>query len=402
MFDLVASLLLFVIGFVTSSLNCILWELLETIDPLRNPYVDHYHWSITAFSTGIFLTVFKETTIAFLFLGFSLPLMIYENDLNNPNKLRKMIKPTPLYIMLGYSIAAFTHWTLLHLHIPTKTIIIGTIILTLTTTPITFTIAAKNNPYNLQLKQIEQKLITETTLLNRYFWLYYIIAVCYLIIYTLFWIYDAFFWRTGIWYGLSAIFLVFFIYALQRKQTERELKKITEIFKPTEENISLLLNIVFMTVITTMIFVSLMVIPGIEKSAIQTVSPERAVILEISPATRIRLEAWVWDILGQFFIIGFSEEIIAGFLVAIGYKIGGPKGIAIAQIAGQFWVLLHILYVFDPVYIICLGILRAIIITLYFIPIKIGNTKFRENLLSAIISHGINNAISIAFTYNLI
>jgi len=223
-----------------------------------------------------------------------------------------------------------------------------------------------------------------------------------LIIYTLFWIYDAFFWRTGIWYGLSAIFLVFFIYALQRKQTERELKKITEIFKPTEENISLLLNIVFMTVITTMIFVSLMVIPGIEKSAIQTVSPERAVILEISPATRIRLEAWVWDILGQFFIIGFSEEIIAGFLVAIGYKIGGPKGIAIAQIAGQFWVLLHILYVFDPVYIICLGILRAIIITLYFIPIKIGNTKFRENLLSAIISHGINNAISIAFTYNLI
>jgi len=255
-----------------------------------------------------------------------------------------------------------------------------------------------------KLKQVEElgEVKASAVLLDRYFWCYYIVAVMYIIIYTLFWFYDPFFWRMGIWYATAAILVVFFIYAIQRKESEEELRKITEILKPTRENINLLLNILVMFLITAILFITLMIIPGIEKAAIHIISPEQSVVLEVSPQLRFKLEAWLWDILGQFFIIGFSEEIIAAFLVAVGQRIKGIKGITVAQAAGQFWVLLHIIYVFDPVYIICLGILRAIIITLYFFPIKIGDMKFREKLLSATLAHGLNNAISIAFTYNLI
>ena len=250
-----------------------------------------------------------------------------------------------------------------------------------------------------KLKQVEAVTIREQVLLNRFYWPFYIASVVFAIYYLLMFIYDANF-RFGAFYSFIVLFCVIPIYALQRKETEKELKKITEIFKPSKENIDLLLNIIAMGLISTIIFVTLMVIPGIEKAATATVATREAVIIELSPELRLKIEWWMHEALSNIFLTSHGEELLCGLFVVIGYKLiktarDLPKAIAVTMTLTQVWTLLHIWWKPYVTYIICLAILRAILTLLYFLPIKIGETKLRETLLSAIMAHSINNLFSV-------
>jgi len=250
-----------------------------------------------------------------------------------------------------------------------------------------------------KLKQVEEITFGEQVLLNRFYWPFYVASICFAIYYLLMFIYDANF-RFGAFYSFIVLFCVIPIYALQRKETEEELKKITEIFKLTEENINLLLNIIFMGLLSTIIFVVLMIIPGIEKAATATISTREAVIIELSPELRLKIEWWMHEILSNIFLVSHGEELLCALFVVIGYKIireekDLPKALAVTMTLTQLWSLLHLWWKPYPTYILCLIILRAILTVLYFIPIKIGETKFKETLLSAIIAHSINNLFSV-------
>jgi len=388
LFDPALSALLFLFGVSISSLNCLIWDILNASDPFNNHYVDHFHWSVFSVTLGLTLTFLGDPTLAFLFFGYSIPLMLFENDLDT--RLGQMAKSLPIFILAAYLAANFLHKIIVHIAI--ETLVSATFLLVSISIPITFIISVRREIFGKT--NIPLITISETTLLNRYFWIQYVASTLYLIIYLIFYIYDPAF-RMGVFYGLTGIFTTFFIYALQRKLSEEEIKKIVEILKPTEENINIALNTLFMGAISTAIFVTLMIIPGIEKAAVTTIALQQAMIIEISPEVRLLIEYWMFEVLSNWFLVAFGEETLCGLFVAIGYKIKGTKGMFAAIMLGQFWTLIHIIWKPYYLYLICLSILRAILTTLYFIPIKIGKTKFQENILSCIIAHGINNMIAV-------
>ena len=386
-FDPVLSMLLFFFGISISSLNCLIWDILSATDPFNNHYIDHFHWSVFSATLGLTLVYLGDPTISFLFFGYSIPLMLFENDLDT--RLGQMTKSLPIFILAAYLAANFLHKIIIRVA-TVETLIAGTFFLVSISIPLTFIISVRKEIF----RKTPIVLVSETVLLNRYFWIQYVASTLYLIIYLIFYIYDPAF-RTGVFYGLTGIFTTFFIYALQRKLSEEEIKKIVEIFKPTEENINIALNTLFMGAISTAIFVTLMIIPGIEKAAVTTIALQQAMIIEISPEVRLLIEYWMFEVLSNWFLVAFGEETLCGLFVAIGYKIKGTKGMFAAIMLGQFWTLIHIIWKPYYLYLICLSILRAILTTLYFTPIKIGKTKFQENILSCIIAHGINNMIAV-------
>jgi len=390
MFDIIGTILFFLLGIIISSINCLLWDMFSGEDPFKTPYIDHFHWSIFSVSTGAFLAFFQEPLLAFLFLGYSLPLMFFEGDLQN---ITEMSKSLPLFILASYLTAHSLHTILIKTHIPLIFLGRASFILVLLTIPFTFIIALRNDLFEME--------ISETVLLNRYFWVQYVASTLYLILYLIFYIYDPAF-RVGVFYGLMGIFTAFFIYALQRKLAEEEVKKVTEIFKPTQENISVFLNTLFMGAISTIIFVTFMVIAGIEKAAVTTITLKQAIVIEISPEIRATITYWWFEIASNWFLVAFGEETLCGLFVAIGYKIKGYKGMAAAIMLGEFWTLIHIIWKPYYLYLICLSALRAILTTLYFVQIKIFGTKFQQNILSCIMAHGINNTISILIAARII
>ena len=387
LFDPALSLLLFFFGISISSLNCLIWDILSATDPFNNHYIDHFHWSVFSATLGLTLVYLGDPTISFLFFGYSIPLMLFENDLET--RLGQMAKSLPLFIFAAYLAGNLVHKIIIRVA-TVETLVTGTFFLVSISIPLTFIISVRKEIF----RKTPIVLVSETVLLNRYFWIQYVASTLYLIIYLIFYIYDPAF-RTGVFYGLTGIFTTFFIYALQRKLSEEEIKKITEIFKPTEENINIALNTLFMGAISTAIFVTFMIIPGIEKAAVTTITLQQAMIIEISPEVRLLIEYWMFEVLSNWFLVAFGEETLCGFFAAIGYKIKGPKGMATAVMLGQFWTLIHVIWKPYYLYLICLSILRATLTILYFIQIKIGKIKFQENILSCIIAHGINNTIAV-------
>ncbi|MHA1721782.1 MAG: hypothetical protein ACTSXW_01770 [Candidatus Baldrarchaeia archaeon] len=252
-----------------------------------------------------------------------------------------------------------------------------------------------------KLKQVEELGKAEYPILHRYFWLYYLICVVYLMMYMIFYTYEVTnpAWRIAVFYSLLGIMSVFPIYALQRRETEKELRKLSEIFKLTEENINLLLEIILMSLIGTIIFISIMIIPGLELSAVIVVTVKEAVILELAKELRLKIQWWLLNIFGNYFMVAFGEETFGfGLATAVGLKFGkNIKGQTVAQTIGAAWVLFHAIWWPAEVYylyLICLAIVRSIFITLYFIPIRIEGKTYRMNILSAIFSHGTNNALA--------
>jgi len=257
-----------------------------------------------------------------------------------------------------------------------------------------------------KLKQVEAVTIREQVLLNRFYWPFYIASIVFAIYYLLMFIYDANF-RFGAFYSFIVLFCVIPIYALQRKETEEELKKLTEIFKPTEDNINLLLKIIYMGLLSTVIFITLMIIPGIEKAATATVATREAVIIELSPELRLKIEWWMHEVLSNIFLVSHGEELLCALFVVIGYKLikaerDTPKAIAVTMTLTQIWSLLHLWWKPWPIYILCLVVLRTILTLLYFIPIKLEKITVRETLLSCIIAHSINNILSVLATAGVI
>jgi len=252
-----------------------------------------------------------------------------------------------------------------------------------------------------KLKQVEKLGEAKYPILHRYFWVYYLICVVYLMMYMIFYAYEVTnpAWRIAVFYSLLGIMSVFPIYALQRKETEEEIKKLSQIFRLTEENIDLLLEITLMALLGTIIFVTIMVIPGLELSAVIVVTVKEAVILELAREIRLKIQWWLLNIFGNYFMVAFGEEVFGfGLAVAVGLKFGRKlKGITVAQIIGAAWVLFHAIWWPAEIYyfyLTCLAIVRSIFITLYFIPIRIEGRSYRMNILSAIFAHGTNNAIA--------
>jgi len=372
---------------LVSAAFCYLWEVFRCTDLTGTHALDHLHWGLLFLGFSVFPLIHQNYTLFSIALGLAIPPILLETDWEVLKNLKKVDLIYPLAgLALGFSVStmvkmcAISDETLLALFV--------------------FTAVSLGAPYLVVIDRAAPALAVaatpmRTALLNRYFWIIYIMSALYFFYYSIFYIFDPKF-HIGAFYGITGILCVFFIYALQRRESEEELRRLLKILKPTEENVRMLASISIMTFITFIIWIAIMVPTGaIMQASTVTIASMRGMVIELSPEVKIILEYWFFEILSNLFLVAFGEEVLCALFVAIGYRMRQPRGMLAATLLTQAWVIAHVIWKPYIPYLIALSIIRTAVTILYFIPLEIWGMRFRENLVSAILAHGLNNMLSI-------